>query len=73
MKYKLISTDYIVTFKMKTGKDLVRSKMGIAFAQSIVAKAKHIKEKQGEIVVDDTYIFPIEVTAKSNTKESVTE
>jgi hypothetical protein len=72
MKYKLISTDNVVTFKMRTGNDLVRSKMGIAFAQSIIAKAKTTEEKNGEIVVDDTYIFPIECP-KSNKKEGESE
>ena len=60
MKYKLITNNGIVTFKMKTGKDLVRSMMGIAYANSIVAKAKTIVEKGNEIIVDDTYFFPVE-------------
>lgn len=60
MKYKIISNNNVVTFKMKTGKDLVRSQMGVAYAQSIIARAKEVVEKDDEIIVDDTYYFPIE-------------
>ena len=72
MKYKIINTNGIVTFKMRTGKDLVRSQMGIAYAQSMLAKAKSIVEGDGEIIVDDTYFFPVENT-KAKKKEEVTE
>ena len=72
MKYKIISENNEVTFEMRTGKDLVRSKMGLAFAQSIVARAKNIVEGNGEITVDDAYIFPVEHT-KSKKQEEVTE
>jgi hypothetical protein len=72
MKYKLISHNNVVTFKMRTGTDLVRSKMGIAYAQSIIARAKSIEEKGNEILVDDTYFFPI-YPKKTNKKEEVTE
>jgi hypothetical protein len=69
MKYKLISSNNIVIFKMKTGKDLVRSQMGIAYAQSILARAKEVVEKDGEIIVDGTYYFPIEPTKKKKAEE----
>jgi uncharacterized Zn finger protein len=72
MKYKILSTNNVVTFKMKTGRDLVRSEMGIAYAQSIVAKAKTVVENGDEIIVDDTYFFPIE-PIKTKKKEEVTE
>ena len=68
MKYKLISHNNVVTFKMKTGNDLVRSQMGIAYAQSIVARAKGIVEKDNEIIVDDTYYFPVETKKKKTEK-----
>ena len=71
MKYKLINHNNVVTFKMKTGNDLVRSQMGIAYAQSIVARAKEIVEKDNEIIVDDTYYFPVE--AKKKKTEKVTD
>lgn len=69
MKYKIISDNNVVTFKMKTGKDLVRSQMGIAYAQSIVARAKKVVEKDGEIIVDDNYYFPVEPTKKKKAEE----
>ena len=72
MNYKLISHNGVVTFKMKTGNDLVRSKMGIAYAQSIIARAKNIEEKSNEIIIDDTYYFPI-YPKKNHKKEEVTE
>lgn len=72
MKYKIINTNNMVTFKMRTGKDLVRSEMGMAYALSIVARAKSIVEKDNEIIVDDTYFFPIE-PIKSKKKEEVTD
>ena len=68
MKYKLINHNNVVTFKMKTGNDLVRSQMGIAYAQSIVARAKEIVEKDNEIIVDDTYYFPVEPKKKKTEK-----
>jgi hypothetical protein len=69
MKYKIISNNNVVTFKMKTGKDLVRSQMGIAYAQSILARAKEVVEKDGEIIVDGTYYFPVEPTKKKKAEE----
>lgn len=59
MKYKIKHDNSIVTFKMRTGRDLVRSQMGLPYALSIVARAKSIVEKDGEIIVDDMYFFPI--------------
>lgn len=69
MNYKIKNDKGIVTFKMRTGKDLVRSNMGLAYAQSIVARAKDIKEENGEIIVDDLYFFPVETTKKKKTEE----
>lgn len=68
MTYKLKHKNNIVTFKMRTGKDLVRSKMGLAYALSIIARAKDIIEKDGKIIVDDKYFFPIE-HSKNKKKE----
>lgn len=65
MKYKLISRNNVVIFKMRTGKDLVRSQMGLHYALSIIAKSKNIVETDnGEIIVDDTYFFPVERSKK---------
>ena len=70
MKYKIKHDNGIVTFKMRTGKDLVRSQMGIAYANSIKAKAKDIKEENGEIIVDDTYFFPVETKTEKTEEDA---
>lgn len=54
-----------VTFLMRTGKDFVRSQMTIGFAQEIVNKGKKVIEKDGQIIVDDTYFFPSESEPKT--------
>lgn len=72
MKYKIKHTNGIVTFKMRTGRDLVRSQMGLAYATSIIARAKEIVEKDGEIIVDDMYFFPV-LHTKNKTKEADAE
>lgn len=71
MKYKIKSKNNVVIFKMRTGRDLVRSQMGVAYAQSILARAKEIVETDDEIIVDDTYYFPMQHT-KREKKEDVT-
>lgn len=60
----------IVTFLMRTGKDLVRSTMTIGSAQGIVKKGKSVIEKDGQIIIDDTYFFPAEVAPKSRKKQT---
>lgn len=69
MNYKIKHTNNVVVFEMRTGKDLVRSKMGIAYANSIVAKAKTVVEEKDRIIVDDTYFFPIEHVKTKKTEE----
>lgn len=54
----------IVTFLMRTGKDLVRNTMTIGSAMGIVKRGKSVTEKDGQIIVDDTYFFPMVVTTK---------
>lgn len=54
----------IVTFLMRTGKDLVRSTMTIGSAQGVLNKGESVIEKDGQIIVDDTYFFPVAVTPK---------
>ena len=71
MKYKIKSKNNVVIFKMRTGRDLVRSQMGVAYAQSILARAKEIVETDDEIIVDDTYYFPVQHT-KREKKDDVT-
>ena len=63
----------IVTFRMRAGKDMVRSTMGIATAKYIVAKAKETEERNNELVVDDLYFFPIEIEKKKDKNETDTE
>lgn len=60
----------IVTFLMRTGKDFVRSTMSIASAQGIVNAGKDVVEKDGQIIVNDTYFFPVAVAPKSRRKHT---
>lgn len=61
----------MVTFVMRTGKDFVKSQMPIGSAQAIVSTGKSIAEKDGKIIVDDTYFFPAEPTLRG--KQQVKE
>lgn len=71
----------IVTFLMRTGKDLVRSTMTIGSAMGIVNKSKNVVEQLGltpdvaQIIVDDTYFFPAipEPKRKKQTEETKDE
>ena len=58
----------IVTFLMRTGKDLVRSTMTIGSAQGIVNKGETVTEKDGQIIVNDTYFFPAVAAPKRKKK-----
>ena len=54
-----------VTYTMRTGKSFVKSKMPLAYANSLVKRSKDVKEtdERGygvEICVDDKYFFPME-------------
>ena len=60
----------IVTFLMRTGKDLVRSTMTIGSAMGIVNKGKEITENDNQVIVDDTYFFPALATSKSRKKQT---
>lgn len=57
----------MVTFIMRAGKDLVRSRMTIGSAQGVVNKGKTVVERDNHIIVDDTYFFP--VAAKPRKKQ----
>lgn len=54
-----------VTFIMRAGKSFVRHKMSITSAQYIVNTGKEVVEKDGQIIVDDTYFFPIDPEPKN--------
>ncbi len=71
MKYRLKSENGKVTFKMKTGKDLVRNTMILAYAQSILARAKSVVEIDDEVLVDDLYYFPVEKIARKKKTEVI--
>ena len=65
------SENGMVTFIMKAGKDKVRSSMSLAEANRIVSSAKDVVETATEVIVNDTYFFPIE--KKSHKKSKVEE
>ncbi len=54
----------MVTFLMRTGKDFVRSQMTIGSANAKIVRAKTLEEKDGQLIVDDTYIFPVVAAPK---------
>jgi hypothetical protein len=60
----------MVTFLMRTGKDLVRSKMSITSAMFIVNKGTNVVEGNGQIIVDNNYFFPMETTPAPKNKKS---
>ena len=60
----------MVTFLMRTGKDLVKSQMTIGSAKGFVNKGKEVIEQGGQIIVDDTYFFPAEIPSKSRKKHT---
>lgn len=62
------SENGMVTFVMRTGKDKVRSKMSIGEANRIINSGKEIVENATEVIVDDTYFFPIEKKTRNNAK-----
>ena len=72
---KIKSENGMVTFIMRAGKDKVRSTMSIGEANRIVSTGKNVVETEIDIIVDDTYFFPVEVEKKSRKKkdDEVTE
>ena len=67
---KIKSENGIVTFRMKAGKDMVRSKMSPVEVMKIVASCEKITQKGSEIIVDDKYFFPAEIEKKSRKKKA---
>lgn len=57
---KLKSENGMVTFIMKAGKDKVRSSMSLAEANRIIEANENVVETETDVVVNDTYYFPIE-------------
>lgn len=60
----------MVTFIMKTGKSLVRSQMTIGSAMGLVNHGNNVVEKDGQIIVDDTYFFPVHISHKKHKKHT---
>lgn len=66
-----------VTYAMRTGKSFVKSKMPLAYANSLLKRGKDVKESDErghgiEICVDDKYFFPmVEEKKVENTDEVV--
>ncbi len=60
----------IVTYRMKTGKDFVRSTMPIGNALVMFKKSNNTVKIGNEVCVDDTYYFPLveEVSEKRKKK-----
>ena len=66
-----------VTHCMRTGKSFVKSKMPLAYANSLMKRSKDVKESDErgygkEICVNDKYFFPMEETVEKADAE-VTE
>ena len=59
-----------VTFVMRAGKDKVRSQMTLWEAERIVSTGENVVNTDTEIIVDDTYFFPVirEVKPPKNKK-----
>ena len=70
---KIKSENGMVTFVMRTGKDKVRSKMSISDADRIIKSSKDVVKTSTEIIVDDTYFFPIEPEKVSRKKKESDE
>lgn len=62
----------LVTFLMRTGTDLVRSQMTLASALGKINHAKTLEEKDGQIIVDDKFFFPMEDAPKSRKRRKET-
>lgn len=58
----------VVTFRMRTGKDFVKSTMPLETANNILRNAEktsdHIHNDESEVIVDDKFFFPIERKTK---------
>lgn len=57
-----------VEFRMRAGKDLVKGKIFLESAQKIVDNATCVTESDGQIIVDDLYLFPAQSTKKPKPK-----
>ena len=67
------SENGMVTFVMRAGKDKVRSTMPIGEANRIIQSGKEVVENTTEVIVDDTYFFPVEPEKKSRKNTNAEE
>ena len=72
---KIKSENGMVTFIMRAGNDMVRSKMSLGEANRIVSTGTKVEKTEISVIVDDKYFFPVEVEKKSRKKkdDEVTE
>lgn len=70
---KIKSENGMVTFIMRAGKDKVRSSMSLAEANRIVKSSENVVETELDVIVNDTYYFPIEIEKKPRKKSKSTE
>lgn len=72
---KIKSENGMVTFIMRAGKDMVRSKMTLGEANRIISSGTKVEKTEISVIVDDKYFFPVEVEKKSRKKkdDEVTE
>lgn len=68
MKFK--HENGMVTFLMRVGKDFVRSQMTIGSAQGILNHGETVIEKDGQIIVDDKYFFPVAAPKRKKQTEA---
>ena len=63
----------MVTFTMRAGKSFVRHKMSITSANYIINQSENVIEKDGQIIVDNTYFFPMHITTKNKKRKGNVE
>ncbi len=63
----------MVTFLMRAGKSFVRHKMPITSANYIINQGTNVIEKDGQIIVDNTYFFPVHITTKTKKRKGKAE
>ena len=61
----------VVTFRMRTGKDFVRSTMPIGQALGIIKQSNNTTTVGNDICVDDTYYFPLAEEVSEKRKKKV--
>lgn len=75
MNYRLKNTNGKVTFLLRTGKDLVKNQMAIAFAQHIIDHGKLLKSDVSgyPINIDNKWYFEGEVPKRTAPRKAEDE